>query len=71
LDPAGLLFRGDKKTPAEKLDVDDAEFVEVIHTNMGQLGLEGRIGHADFYPVCIIDDKFDICYDINIALETN
>jgi hypothetical protein len=22
----------------------------VIHTNMGQLGLEGKLGHADFYP---------------------
>lgn len=54
LDPAGLLFRGDKKTAAEKLDAEDAEFVEVIHTNMGQLGLDGQIGHADFYPVKII-----------------
>lgn len=52
LDPAGLLFRGDKKSASEKLDAEDAEFVEVIHTNMGQLGLEGQIGHADFYPVC-------------------
>ncbi len=51
LDPAGLLFRGDKKPATEKLDTDDADFVEVIHTNMGQLGLDGKIGHADFYPV--------------------
>ncbi|CAL8082825.1 unnamed protein product [Orchesella dallaii] len=50
MDPAGLLFRGDKKPNSEKLDAEDAEFVEVIHTNMGQLGLEGQIGHADFYP---------------------
>jgi len=50
LDPAGLLYKGNKKPPSEKLDVEDAEFVEVIHTNMGQLGLDGAIGHADFYP---------------------
>jgi len=49
LDPAGLFYRG-QKAIEEKLDEADAEFVEVIHTNMGQLGLEGKLGHADFYP---------------------
>jgi len=49
LDPAGLFYRG-RKAVDEKLDKEDAEFVEVIHTNMGQLGLHEVLGHADFFP---------------------
>jgi hypothetical protein len=49
LDPAGLFYRG-RRAVDEKLDKEDAEFVEVIHTNMGQLGLQEVLGHADFYP---------------------
>jgi len=49
LDPAGLFYRG-RKAVDEKLDKEDAEFVEVIHTNMGQLGLNEVLGHSDFYP---------------------
>uniref|UniRef100_A0A182QR96 Lipase domain-containing protein n=1 Tax=Anopheles farauti TaxID=69004 RepID=A0A182QR96_9DIPT len=33
LDPAGPLFAGDR--PAERVDANDAQYVEVIHTNMG------------------------------------
>ncbi|XP_021949169.1 lipase member H [Folsomia candida] len=49
LDPAGLFYRG-RKAVDERLDKDDANFVDVIHTNMGQLGLQEIIGHASFYP---------------------
>lgn len=33
-----------------RLDVSDADFVDVIHTAMGFTGLSIPIGHADFYP---------------------
>lgn len=51
LDPAGMLFEG----TAVALSRSDATFVDVIHTNMGdirklQLGLPGALGHVDFYP---------------------
>lgn len=51
LDPAGMLFEGTNVS----LSRHDAKFVDVIHTNMGdiktlQLGLRGAQGHVDFYP---------------------
>lgn len=51
LDPAGMLFQG----TTVALSRNDATFVDVIHTNMGdisklQLGLSGALGHVDFYP---------------------
>lgn len=49
LDPAGLFYRG-RKAVDEKLDKEDAEFVDVIHTNMGQLGLNEVMGHVDMFP---------------------
>lgn len=33
-----------------RLSIDDAEHVQVIHTNAGHLGLPYPLGHADFYP---------------------
>lgn len=33
-----------------KLDKSDAEFVDVIHTCSAVLGVEGTIGHVDFFP---------------------
>ncbi|XP_049532269.1 phospholipase A1-like [Anopheles darlingi] len=48
LDPAGPLFSsGD---PAGRLASTDADYVEVIHTNGGILGMYDPIGTADFYP---------------------
>ncbi|XP_062592184.1 inactive pancreatic lipase-related protein 1-like [Saccostrea cucullata] len=53
LDPAGLHFQGfDIKV---KLDVSDASFVDVIHTDAASfsdlgLGISSPNGHVDFYP---------------------
>lgn len=51
LDPAGPLFLHSNVC----LSVNDAQFVDVIHTNAGEfkdgrLGLNKSIGHVDFYP---------------------
>lgn len=48
LDPASPLFYMNK--PNGRLDVTDAEYVEVIHTAAGSLGFDKPIGKADFYP---------------------
>ncbi|XP_006628329.2 lipase member H [Lepisosteus oculatus] len=47
LDPAGPLFTG--KPPEERLDSSDAEFVDVLHTDMDALGFRLPLGHIDFY----------------------
>ncbi|RNA11919.1 pancreatic triacylglycerol lipase, partial [Brachionus plicatilis] len=47
LDPAGPLFREVSKE--ERLDKEDAELVDVIHTD-AFLGIQEAIGHKDFYP---------------------
>ncbi|XP_065094633.1 phospholipase A1-like [Ochlerotatus camptorhynchus] len=48
LDPALPLFSGWHKD--NRVDKDDAKYVEVIHTNGGLLGFLEPIGTADFYP---------------------
>ncbi|XP_060524419.1 uncharacterized protein LOC132700864 [Cylas formicarius] len=48
MDPAGPLFT--KWPNSLKLDADDAEFVDVIHTDAGIFGYPSQIGHADFWP---------------------
>lgn len=48
LDPAGPLFEG--RDPVQRLDPSDAAFVDVVHTDGGQLGYMAPLGHADFYP---------------------
>ncbi|CAL1292336.1 unnamed protein product [Larinioides sclopetarius] len=53
LDPAGPGFYD--ATPDQRLDVTDASFVDVIHSNKGCSRLEGfgspdAVGHFDFYP---------------------
>ncbi|XP_055306562.1 lipase member H-like [Sitodiplosis mosellana] len=48
LDPAGPLFSLTK--PQERLDREDAKYVEVIHTNGALLGFYDPIGTVDFYP---------------------
>ena len=52
LDPASPGFEGSK---SNQLTKDDAEFVDVIHTNggkflQGDVGIEKPIGTIDFYP---------------------
>uniref|UniRef100_A0A182QA29 Lipase domain-containing protein n=1 Tax=Anopheles farauti TaxID=69004 RepID=A0A182QA29_9DIPT len=48
LDPAGPLFSSNE--PRTRLASTDAQYVEVIHTNGGTLGMYQPIGTADFYP---------------------
>ncbi|KAF4517958.1 hypothetical protein B566_EDAN005325 [Ephemera danica] len=36
--------------PSDRIDSNDATFVDVIHTNGGNEGFEEALGHADFYP---------------------
>ncbi|KAF9411210.1 hypothetical protein HW555_009924 [Spodoptera exigua] len=48
LDPAGPCF-SDLEV-ALRLSKEDADFVDVIHTDAGVYGLNEQIGHVDFYP---------------------
>uniref|UniRef100_H3CXC9 Lipase, member Ia n=1 Tax=Tetraodon nigroviridis TaxID=99883 RepID=H3CXC9_TETNG len=48
LDPAGPLFTG--TLPKDRLDPSDAQFVDVLHTDIDALGFRGPLGHIDFYP---------------------
>ncbi|XP_042315847.1 lipase member I isoform X2 [Sceloporus undulatus] len=48
LDPAGPSFTG--KLPHERLDYSDAQFVDVIHTDIDALGYRKPLGNIDFYP---------------------
>lgn len=47
LDPAGPQFTG--TTPDKRLDVTDAKFVDVLHTDIDALGFRAPLGHIDFY----------------------
>nr|CAD7432105.1 unnamed protein product [Timema monikensis] len=49
LDPAGPLF-GNNTPKKDKLDPEDAAYVQIIHTNAGKLGSAEMAGHADFMP---------------------
>lgn len=48
LDPAGLLFYADSNIN-ERIDVTDAEYVELIITNGRYIGTDTPLGHANFY----------------------
>lgn len=48
LDPARPFF--EVPETSEKLDSTDANFVDVIHTCAGLLGVFNGVGHADYYP---------------------
>ena len=53
LDPAGPGFPLNETDT--RLDVTDADFVDIIHTDSGdltgnELGMQEPIGHVDFYP---------------------
>ncbi|XP_035287649.1 lipase member H-like [Anguilla anguilla] len=47
LDPAGPQFTG--TPPEDRLDSTDAQFVDVLHTDMDALGFREPLGHIDFY----------------------
>uniref|UniRef100_UPI00398EB6C8 lipase member H n=1 Tax=Pristiophorus japonicus TaxID=55135 RepID=UPI00398EB6C8 len=70
LDPAGPLFTG--KAEDDRLDPSDAQFVDVLHTDIDALGYREYLGHIDFYanggtdqpgcPVTILGGKkYMIC----------
>ncbi|KAG9436247.1 lipase member H-A [Apis mellifera carnica] len=46
LDPAGPLYY----LLNNHLSISDADFVDVIHTDMGIFGIALKIGHVDFFP---------------------
>lgn len=48
LDPAGPLFT--VSNTENRLDPDDARYVEIIHTCDGLLGFTSSLGHVDFFP---------------------
>lgn len=48
LDPAGPLFNG--KPPEDRLQYTDAQFVDVVHSDIDALGYRENLGHIDFYP---------------------
>ncbi|XP_059207694.1 lipase member H [Centropristis striata] len=47
LDPAGPQFRD--TPPEDRLDPTDAQFVDVLHTDVDALGFRQALGHIDFY----------------------
>lgn len=47
LDPAGPEFKG--RNPEDRLDSSDAQFVDVVHTDMDLLGFREPLGHIDYY----------------------
>jgi pancreatic triacylglycerol lipase len=48
LDPAGFLFNIDD--PTTRISSGDARYVEIIHTDIGIVGMGGHIGDASFFP---------------------
>lgn len=50
LDPAAPIFELPGVNSDARLDRDDANFVDVVHTDGGVLGFENAIGTADFFP---------------------
>ncbi|XP_055381689.1 uncharacterized protein LOC129612195 [Condylostylus longicornis] len=66
LDPALPLFATSRAS--RKLDSSDAEFVDVIHTNLGIFGKIEPSGHVDFYinggqfqPMCQKSNNIPLC----------
>ncbi|XP_012550514.1 lipase member H isoform X1 [Bombyx mori] len=47
LDPAGPCFRN--LGPDQRLDSSDADFVDVVDTNIDEFGMAAPIGHVNFY----------------------
>lgn len=54
LDPAAPCFVNDENcnmlSPLTEIKLDDALFVDAIHTCVGSAGIREAIAHADFFP---------------------
>lgn len=50
LDPAGPLFEVPQVPKSKRLSDDDANVVEIIHSDGGILGFHNSLGTIDFYP---------------------
>lgn len=80
LDPAGPGFESEnpltkvlnwitfRNTKFGMISRDDADYVQIIHTNAGKYGISRSRGHADFYPNagskqagCDLDFTDDVC----------
>lgn len=48
LDPAGPLFNFSDAN--SRVNATDGVYVEVMHTNYGELGFREPVGQTDFYP---------------------
>ncbi|RNA40557.1 pancreatic lipase-related 2-like [Brachionus plicatilis] len=48
MDPAGPLFFN--RQSERRLNKNDADFVDIIHTDAGTLGIGKEVGHLDFFP---------------------
>lgn len=48
LEPARPFFEGN--ILKEHLEETDAVFVDIVHSDTGDLGWSSHIGHADFWP---------------------
>lgn len=48
MDPALPLFKN--ADIDDRLDITDAQFVQVIHTCSGLLGFNRALGHVDYWP---------------------
>lgn len=55
LDPASVFFTAEHVDV--RLDPSDADFVDIIHTDMDFLGLTTQSGHIDFYPNGGLDQR--------------
>lgn len=50
LDPAGPKFENAVISPDLRLCETDADFVDIVHTDIQFYGYTAPIGHVDFYP---------------------
>lgn len=53
---AGPLYQG--ISVDKRLDIGDASFVDIVHSNQGQDGYFGNTGKADWYP----NGGFFVCF---------
>ncbi|XP_013192735.1 lipase member H [Amyelois transitella] len=65
LDPARPCF---VRLAEYRLDKNDAQFVQVVHSSAGILGLENPVGHADVYVNGVLVKQPE-CRDRSITLE--